>query len=270
MNLKKKFMVLLAVGVMIFSAMPLAFAEPTDGQDATAATAATTAPVVTAAPVTQSAPVATQSTVEFTNDKYLSKGAAAIWFILIFVASGAFSFWIGNRFYRLAKKDNHIQAEIRALRRDIEDKFMKSVDGITEQEIDIENINDFLSLNDEGIKTPKKRASIKELSPEEEERFRQWEEAQSRSKTERTRPARTTAKSSLREELEEEFDDVKVAKTKDYHPERTKRAAQEKPVEKEAPETEEFEETRVIKPVGEGVKNKAKEILGDIFPFSED
>ena len=71
MNLKKKLMVLLAVGIMIFSAMPLAFAEPTDGQDATAATAATTAPVVTAAPVTQSAPVATQSTVEFTNDKYL-------------------------------------------------------------------------------------------------------------------------------------------------------------------------------------------------------
>ena len=260
MNLKKKLMVLLAAGIMIFAAIPLAFAEP-EGEEA----ATTEAPVVTAAPVQTTQ----QTNVEFTNDKYLTKGGAAIWFILVFVASGAFSFWIGNRFYRLAKKDNHIQAEIRALRRDIEDKFMRSVDGITEQEIDIENINDIFALKDEGIKTPQKRRTIKELSPEEEERFRQWEEAQSKGKTERTRPARPAVKSSLREELEEEIGDVKVAAKKDYKPERENHTVRERATQKEDA-AESLGETRVIKPVGEGVKNKAKELLSDIFPFNED
>lgn len=264
MKLKKKLMVLLAAGIMVFAAMPLAFAEP-EGE-----TAATDAPVVTQAPL-QNTQQTTQTSVEFTNDKYLTKGGAAIWFILVFVASGAFSFWIGNRFYRLAKKDNHIQAEIRALRRDIEDKFMKSVDGITEQEIDIENINDFLALKDEGIKTPKKRTSIKELSPEEEERFRRWEEAQTKGKTERSvKSTKPAAKSTLREELEEDFDDVKVAPKKDYKPEREERPTRTRKVKRETEPDESLGETRVIKPVGEGVKNKAKEILSDIFPFNED
>ena len=261
MNLKKKLMILLAAGIMLLSA-PFAFAEPTEGETDSAA------PVVTQAPISNTQ--TTQSAVALTNDIYLTKGAAAIWFILVFVASGAFSFWIGNRFYRLAKKDNHVQAEIRALRRDIEDKFTKSIDGITEQEIDIENINDIFALKDEGIKTPQKRRTIKELSPEEEERFRQWEEAQSKPKTERTRTARPAAKSTLREELEEDFDDVKVAAKKDYKPEREERPTRTRAPKKEAEPSENMDETRVIKPVGEGVKNKAKELLSDIFPFNED
>ena len=76
-------------------------------------------------------------------------------------------------------------------------------------------------------------------------------------------------KSSLREELEEEIGDVKVAAKKDYKPERENHTVRERATQKEDA-AESLGETRVIKPVGEGVKNKAKEILSDIFPFNED
>ena len=243
MNFKKKLMVLLAVGIMIFSLAPMAFAEPNeDGQN-------------------QQQPVQTQTvqttqTAEPTNNKYLTKGSAAIWFVLILLANGAFSFWVGNRFYRLSKKDNHIGAEIRALRRDIDDKFTKSVDGFSEQEISIENLNEALGINIDASPEPKKSA-VKELSPEEEERFRRWEEAQTKPRAERTRSTRP----SLREELEEDFDDVKTLTRKEYKPRREDTAEDN---------SDDLGETRVIKPMGEGVKNKAKEILGDIFPFKDE
>ena len=251
MNFKKKLMILIAAGIMMFSLAPLALAEPEtdEGQ---------TEPQVTetAAPVQQ--PIQTTQNSEFTNDKYLTKGGAAIWFVLILLANGAFSFWVGNRFYRLAKKDNHVGAEIRALRRDIDDKFVKSVDGIAEQEIDIENLNESLGIKISASETPK-RSAVKELSPEEEERFRRWEEAQTKPITERTRPARPT----LREELEEDFDDVKTPGKKDYKPRREEAASP-------SDNSDNLGETKVIKPMGESVKNKAKEILGDIFPFKDE
>ena len=253
MNLKKKLMVLIAAGIMMFSIAPMALAEPEtdEGQSDAQVTE-------TAAPVQQPIQTQTAQTTEFTNSKYLTKGGAAIWFILILLANGAFSFWVGNRFYRLAKKDNHVSAEIRALRRDIDDKFVKSVDGIAEQEIDIENLNESLGINIIAAEKTKKN-TVKELSPEEEERFRRWEEAQSKPKTERVRTARPT----IREELEEDFDDVKTPSKKDYKPRR------EEPVSAED-KSDDLGETKVIKPMGESVKNKAKEILGDIFPFKDE
>ena len=252
MNVKKKLMALLAAGIMMLSAAPLALAEPEtdDGQTDAQVTE-------TSAPVQQ--PIQTAQTTEFTNSKYLTKGGAAVWFILILLANGAFSFWVGNRFYRLSKKDNHIGAEIRALRRDIDDKFVKSVDGFAEQEIDIENLNESLGINIDASAKPKQRSTVKELSPEEEERFRRWEEAQSKPKTERVRPARPT----LREEIEEDFDDVKMPSKKDYKPHRKETVSDEGGA-------DDLGETKVIKPMGEGVKNKAKEILGDIFPFKDE
>ena len=256
MNFKKKLMVLIAAGIMMFSLAPLAFAEPEtdEGQTDDTQVTETVAPADTAQ---QSQPL--QMVTEFTNDKYLTKGGAAIWFVLILLANGAFSFWVGNRFYRLSKKDNHVSAEIRALRRDIDDKFVKSVDGFAEQEIDIENLNESLGIKISASEAPKRNA-VKELSPEEEERFRRWEEALAKPKTERTRPARPT----LREEIEEDFDDVKTPSKKDYKPRREEAAA---PAEDKA---DNLGETKVMKPMGEGVKNKAKEILGDIFPFKDE
>lgn len=236
--MKKKLIVLFAVVMMAFSVSPFAMAvnDSTNGANDQV------------------------QTTEFTNSKYLTKGGAAFWFIFTIVANVAMSFWIGNRFYRLSKKDNHVSAEIRALRKDVEEKFVKSVGGFAEAEIDINNLNESLAMDDEGIKPVEKQTSFREVSAEEEERFRRWEEAQSKSKTERTKP-----KSALREELDDDFNDVKRIKRKNYQPERTRRTD-----DFDNEDDEDLGETKEIKIKGEGVKSKAKEILGDIFPFKED
>ena len=53
----------------------------------------------------------------------MSKGWAVFWFIFTIIINAIISFWIGNRFYKLSKKDNHLSFEIRALRKDIEEKL---------------------------------------------------------------------------------------------------------------------------------------------------
>ena len=265
MELKKKIIVLTAAVIMAFSAMPLAFAEPEDGTTADAqqsqmdnSIAANAQQAAAQQAAANGVNTSSQSDVKLENSKYLTKGGAAFWYIFLFILNGAFSFWVGNRFYRLSKKDNHVSAEIRALRRDIEDKMLKGVDGFVEQDFDIENTNDSFAADDEGIKPVKKQTVVRELTPEEEERFRKWEEAHSKPKTETT-----VRRSHIREELDEELDDVKRINRKSYRPNRE--------TEKEDTGADDLGETRVIKqPVGEGVKNKAKEIINDIFPFKED
>ena len=143
MNIKKKLMVLFAAGIMIISAAPLAFA-------ATPSPSETAQPTVTVPPVTNN--VQTQTVKMEENTSHLTKGGAAFWFIFTIVLNTAVSFWIGNRFYRLAKKENHVSGEIRALRKDIEEKFVKSVGGFSETEVDITNLNESLAMNEEGIK----------------------------------------------------------------------------------------------------------------------
>ena len=69
----------------------------------------------------------------------MSKGWAVFWFIFTIIINAIISFWIGNRFYKLSKKDNHLSFEIRALRKDIEEKFVNNVGGFSEQEVDIKN-----------------------------------------------------------------------------------------------------------------------------------
>ncbi len=261
MNIKKKIIVLTASVIMAFSVSPLALAatpEPTTA--AVQTTEAAPSATVSAQTANVSNAVNTTNTMEFTNKKYLTKGAAAVWFILLVIVNAAISFWIGNRFYRLSKKDNHISADIRALRKDIEEKFVKSVGGFTEQETDIENLNESLALDDEGIKTPERQPVYREVSAEEEERFRRWEEAQAKPKRERVRP-----KSAVREELNEDLDDVRKIRRKNYQPERAR-----KNDDFDTEENEDLGETKEIKLKGESVKSKAKEILGDIFPFKED
>ena len=251
MKLKKKLMVIIAAGIMVLSAAPLVFAEP-------AATEAESQAAQTEA-------VQTTQTAQLTNSKYLTKGGAAFWFVFILVVNGAFSFWVGNRFYRMSKKDNHITSEIRALRRDVEEKFTKNIGGFSEQEVDIENNNEYLAMDDEGIK-PTEKSIMRDATPEEEERFRRWAEAQARPKTERKSTPHRQIKSSLREELDDDLDDVKRIKKKNYQP---KRDMAVKGFDEED-EAEDLGETRVISTKGNAVKNKTKEILGDIFPFKED
>lgn len=263
MNIKKKLMVLLAAGIVAISASPLVLAatpEPA-GNAAQTQTADQTQQA-------QSVPVTTQTnSAGFENGRYLTKGGAAFWFVLIFVLNGALSFWIGNRFYRLSRKDNHLSGEIRALRKDIEEKFVNSVGGFSEQEIDIENLNESLAMTDEGIKPAERQPVFREVSAEEEERFRKWEEAQSRPHTERARKPQTKAKSAVSEELEDDFEEIRRIKRKNYQPKRENADTFDLD---EDNSDEELGETKEIKIKGENVKNRAKEILGDIFPFKED
>lgn len=267
MNLKKKLIILSAAGIMALSASPFVLA-------------ATPAPANTAPPQTTVAPAAgataPNSGAALTNDKYLTKGGAAFWFVFTVVLNGALSFWIGNRFYRLSKKDNHVSSEIRALKRDIEDKFVKSVGGFAEQEVDINNLNESLAMDGDGIRMSDKPAQpVREISPEEEERFRKWEEAQSKARSARTRQRDSyegsfdddfedikRSRRTVREDFNEELDDVRKIRRKNYQP---KRGSSD-----EFDEDDDMGETKEIKLKGEGVKSKAKEILGDIFPFNED
>ncbi|MCC8168956.1 MAG: hypothetical protein LIO59_00980, partial [Oscillospiraceae bacterium] len=66
--------------------------------------------------------------------KYVSKGGMVGWLIVSIIINALISFWIGNRFHKLSQKDSHITAEIRALRRDVDEKFLQSVGGFSEQE----------------------------------------------------------------------------------------------------------------------------------------
>ena len=207
----------------------------------------------------------TDTSTQVSNKKYLSKGWAVFWFIFTIIINAIISFWIGNRFYKLSKKDNHLSFEIRALRKDIEEKFVNNVGGFSEQEVDIKNLNESLALDDEGLKPTAKQPVLNEVSAEEEARFRRWEEAQSKPRKERVKP-----KSVLKEEFDEELDDVKKIKRKNYQPKRNPSEDFEDEKENEKSESVDMDATREIKLKGEGVKSKAKELLGDIFPFKED
>lgn len=254
-NLKKKIMVLLAAGIMVFSVSPLVLAAtPQPAGNMPQDTTAQTQQQGTAVPVGGMV----QTTVD--TSKYLTKGGAACWFVVVAVLNIALSFWIGNRFYRMSKKDNHISAEIRALRRDVEDKFVKNIGGFAEQELDIENLNESLAISEDGIRPEDRQPRVSDFSEEEEERFRRWEAAQARQRAEKT-PAKSSVKSSVREDLQEDLDDVKKINRKNYQPKRTQND--------EFEEEEDIDATKEIS-LGGNVKSKAKEFLSDMFPFKED
>lgn len=262
MNIKKKLMVLLAAGIMIFSVSPFVFAATPEPAGNTTDNGAAQTAQVTVAP----AGTNPTTTAELENSKYLTKGGAIFWFAFTVVLNSVLSFWIGNRFYKMSKKDNHIAGEIRALRRDVEEKFVKSVGGFSEQEIDINNLNESLAMDDEGIKPVERQITYRDMSAEEEERFRKWEEAQAAPRTERVQK-QNKMKSTVSEELEEDFEDVRKIRRKNYQPRRDMKADD---FENEENDMSELGETREVRIKSDGVKSKAKEILGDIFPFKED
>ncbi len=69
----------------------------------------------------------------------VSRGAMILWFVLAVAASSVISFFMGSRFAALAKKDNRLAMEVRALRRDIDEKMSERVGDFSEKELDIKN-----------------------------------------------------------------------------------------------------------------------------------
>ncbi len=262
--MKKRLIAVIAAGMMVLSAFPPAFAvtpKPADNteQVQTEEQQQTEEQI----PAVNTVEAQTADT-ELVNNKYLTKGGAAFWFIFTIILNIIVSFWIGNRFYRLSRKDNHVAGEIRALRKDVEEKFAASIGGFAEAEVDISNSNESYASDNEGIKPPDKKPQLREVSAEEEERFRKWEEQQSRSAYDRRRGGdKPSPRSAVREELDGELDEVRRIKKKNYQPKREEDGVFET-------RRENLDETKEIKLKGDAVKNKAKEILGDIFPFKED
>lgn len=130
MNIKKKIMVIFATGIMAFSAFTIRIggnsgtcqintqqAEQVDTTQQDTANQNNTANQNTQAqiPAAGNAQTQTDTSTQVSNKKYLSKGWAVFWFIFTIIINAIISFWIGNRFYKLSKKDNHLSFEIQSI-----------------------------------------------------------------------------------------------------------------------------------------------------------
>lgn len=192
--------------------------------------------VPTAVPVAQESNVVeTGQNQKEMERKYASKGFVILWFFLGLIINAVISFMIANRFYKLSRKENHIASEVRALRRDLEDKFIKTVDDVAEMETDLTNKNENYS----------KDGSVEEIatssfSKESEDIFRQWE----------SKMARRAAKAVQTQEIAEEeiVSEDEVKRVRKYQPFRET--------------ADDGEEQNVI-------KNKAKELISNIFPLKD-
>ena len=212
---------------------------------------------VTAAPAVETASPQTVS-----NKKYTTRGGAFGWFLLSVIVNAALSFAIGNRFYKMSKKDTRIVSEIRALRRDVEEKFEASVGNIAEQDIDITNPNPDYSSDADGIKT---HTQTPEESETAEEIFKKWEKQLSAQRAERRAAIRESVKPRSTEEVVNEEDEHQEHDVKAYKPRREMSFEEE--------DTEDFDEGDYEDENGgklDSIKSKAKELITDIFPFKDE
>lgn len=187
---------------------------------------------------------------------YTTRGGAFGWFLLSVLVNAVLSFVIGNRFYKMSKKNNHVSAEVRALRRDIEEKFNKNIGGFSEHDVEISNSNESYAPNDGGIKA-NIRKTEEEISAE--ETFREWEKNLAKQEAERREAIREALKPrSTREFVEKEEESFDTHRgEKSYKPQRETIAEEDYEDEKE-------------ESTFDAIKHKAKEIITDIFPFRED
>lgn len=216
--------------------------------------------------VTTAAPTSAPKTTA--EKKYTTKGGAFGWFLLSVIVNSILSFAIGNRFYKMSKKDTHITSEIRALRRDVEEKFVANVEGFSEPEADIANSNDDYSIDADGIKA--NISSSGETEESAEEIFRRWESQLAVQRAEKRAEIRASVKprseqttKSFVEDRDNEDKDVHFARNKSYQPRREIQS--EENINDEYDMEEDDDNSKI-----ESIKNKAKELITEIFPFKED
>ncbi len=132
------------------SAKPDSTSKPSSGSEDSEST---DEPEETSAPIQTIAPAATQQPEKagFFGTK-VSRGGLFGWSIFIIIVNALLSFMIANRFYRLSKKDNRIQAEIRALRRDIDEKMVAGIPPFSEKATGISDTNPDYSRGTKSIK----------------------------------------------------------------------------------------------------------------------
>lgn len=215
------------------------------------------------------------TTSNVSNKKYLSRMGGFLWFLLSVIVNFVVSCWVANKFYQLTKKNTQGSSEIRALRKDIEEKFASTLKDISEPAVEIMNSNENYARTEEGVAMPERKPRV-EMNEQEREIVNRWDIRRSMSRDEE-----------IPQQDEEEYED------EDYRPQRENR--EEEPAfrpsrrmggiefeDEDEEEYEEYEERRNRSPrmrennprEGRRTKksfsvNKAKNILGSFFPFDE-
>lgn len=188
------------------------------------------------------------------NKKYLSKLGGFLWFLLSILVNTVISYWIGSRFYRMAKKSAQGSNEIRALRKDIEEKFASTLKNVDEPAVDVINSNENYARDDDGLTMPDRRGHV-ELDEDELEMVRRWDSRRS---------------GSSREEAQEDEMETRAASKRSYQPTR-KSSGIEFDEDENSEEPREERLPRREKKAGRlaGAKNKTKDFLSNVFPFDD-
>lgn len=178
---------------------------------------------------------------ETSAKKYLTKWGGFFWFLLSVVVNFILSCWISNRFYRLAKRNTQGSAEIRALRKDIEEKFASTLVDINEPITEVINTNESYARTDDGIEMPERKPVV-EINDEEREILGRWD------------MKRTAEKQAEAEEKEDRYEMRRPMAGIQFEDEGDEPEADAAPA----------EPSKIEK-----ASNRAKDIISNIFPFDE-
>lgn len=253
-----------AISVMFVTANVSAVVTPRPVQGGTTVTETVTETGTAAkktnakAEETETAQSMVQTSVNATaNKKSFTNWNAFFWFLLSVAVNFVVSCWVGNKFYRLARKNMQTSNEIRALRKDIEEKFASTLNGIEDPAIEIMNRNENYARTDEGISMPEHRNRI-EMNDEERETMRKWDE---RRITQRV-AARDEAETAEEEKM---YEDVPVRRS--YQP--TRRSSGIEFEDEEYEDEASAENINSKKGAFSKATNKAKDFLSNVFPFED-
>ncbi len=195
------------------------------------------------------------------NKRYLTKWGGFFWFLLSVIVNFILSCWVANRFYRMAKKSAQSSNEVRALRKDIEERFASTIQDINEPAVEVINSNESYARDEEGIAMPEHKSHV-ELNDEEREMMRRWD-------TKRT--AERTA-----DDTEDDYEDApRRGVRRAYQPTRRSSGIEfedeegdeeyEAPARKARPARKSTKATETLS----SAKNKAKDFLSNVFPFED-
>ncbi len=185
--------------------------------------------------------------------KYLTKWGGFFWFVLSVIVNFIVSCWVANRFYNLARRNAQGSAEIRALRKDIEEKFASTLKDIDEPVTEVINHNESYAREDAGIEMPERKPTV-EIKEEEREILGRWD------------MKRTAAREEKADSEENRIDFQHRA----YAPTRPMSG-----IEFEDDDAQEEETPRAAKQLRSKMDavakagTKAKDFLSNIFPFDE-
>lgn len=185
--------------------------------------------------------------------KYLTKWGGFFWFIFSVIVNFIVSCWVANRFYNLARRNAQGSAEIRALRKDIEEKFASTLKDIEEPVTEVVNHNESYAREDAGIEMPERKPVV-EIKDEEREILGRWD------------MRRTAAKEAS---ADSEISPVE-AERRAYAPTRAMSGIEFEDSD-EAEETEPRAAKQLRSKMDAVAKagTKAKDFLSNIFPFDE-